>query len=127
MFQLQCGLSKLVFSYCMDVNVGMKGVPLIQTLPQSSGCFPMFSFLSPHSQTSAQSYKASASVNYNSIVVLKLLLNCLYFDSRLENYYRSGGRHIYVVSSAPTILRPRVQISSTPSTLFSIIEIVSRK
>ena len=39
-----------------------------------------------------------------------------------------GGRHSSVVSSAPTILRPRVRIPSTPSMLFSIyIEIVTRK
>ena len=40
-----------------------------------------------------------------------------------------GGCHSCVVSSGPTILRPRVQIPSTPSALFSIsiIEIVSRK
>ena len=39
-----------------------------------------------------------------------------------------GGRHYPVVSSVPTILRPWVQIPSTPSTLFSIcIEIVTRK
>ena len=39
-----------------------------------------------------------------------------------------GGRHSSVVLSAPTILQPRVQIPSTPSTLFSIcIEIVTRK
>ena len=31
-----------------------------------------------------------------------------------------GGHHSSVVSSAPTILRPRVCIPSTPSTLFSI-------
>ena len=38
------------------------------------------------------------------------------------------GRHSSVVSSAPTILRPRVRIPSTPSMLFSIcIEIVTRK
>ena len=55
----------------------------------------------------------------------------------LENesvYYRHkrlrlDDRHSSVVSSAPTILRPRVQIPSTPSMLFSIcvIEIVLRK
>ena len=40
-----------------------------------------------------------------------------------------GGRHSSVVSSAPTILRPRVQVPSTPSMLFSIliIEIALRK
>ena len=40
-----------------------------------------------------------------------------------------GGRHSSVVSSAPTILRLRVQIPSTPSMLFliCIIEIVTRK
>ena len=39
-----------------------------------------------------------------------------------------GGCHSCVVSSGPTILRPRVQIPSTPSVLFSIcIEIVMRK
>ena len=39
-----------------------------------------------------------------------------------------GGRHSSMVSSAPTILWPQVQIPSTPSTLFSIcIEIVMRK
>ena len=31
-----------------------------------------------------------------------------------------GGRHSSVVSSAPTILQPRVQIPSSPSMLFSI-------
>ena len=40
----------------------------------------------------------------------------------------SSGHHSSVVSSAPTILRPRVRIPSTPSMLFSIcIEIVTRK
>ena len=39
-----------------------------------------------------------------------------------------GGRHSSVVSSAPTILRPRVQIPSTSSMLFSIcVEIVTGK
>ena len=40
-----------------------------------------------------------------------------------------GGRHSSMVSSVPTILRPWVQIPSTPSTPFSIciIEIVMRK
>ena len=42
-----------------------------------------------------------------------------------------GGRHSSVVSSAPTILQPRVQISSTPSMLFAIwiieIEVGIRK
>ena len=40
-----------------------------------------------------------------------------------------GGRHSSVVSSAPTILRPRVRFPSTPSMLLSIciIKIVSRK
>ena len=40
-----------------------------------------------------------------------------------------GGRHSSMVSSVPTILRPQVQIPSTPSMLFSIciIEIVSSK
>ena len=32
-----------------------------------------------------------------------------------------GGRHSSVVSSAPTILRPRVQIPSTPSMLFQFV------
>ena len=32
-----------------------------------------------------------------------------------------GGRHSSVVSSAPTILRPRVRIPSTPSTLFQFV------
>ena len=31
-----------------------------------------------------------------------------------------GGSHSSVVSSAPTILQPRVRIPSTPSMLFSI-------
>ena len=34
--------------------------------------------------------------------------------------YALGGHHSSVVSSAPTILRPRVRTPSTPSTLFSI-------
>ena len=43
-------------------------------------------------------------------------------------YASMGCRHSSVVSSAPTILFPWVQILSTPSTLFSIcIEIVTRK
>ena len=46
-----------------------------------------------------------------------------------EQYFNPCGSHSSVVSSAPTILRPRVWIPSTPSMLFSIciIEIVSRK
>ena len=46
-----------------------------------------------------------------------------------KNIYLQGGRHSSVVLSAPTILRPQVQIPSTPSMLFSIciIEIVLRK
>ena len=32
-----------------------------------------------------------------------------------------GGRHSSVVSSAPTILRPRVRIPSTPSMLFQFV------
>ena len=39
-----------------------------------------------------------------------------------------GGRHSSMVSSAPTILRPRVRILSTPFMFFSIcIEIVTRR
>ena len=46
----------------------------------------------------------------------------------LERLFPLGGCHSSMVSSAPTILRPWVQIPSTPSTLFSIyIEIVIRK
>ena len=52
-----------------------------------------------------------------------------YFQSTIKLIKVGGGRHSSVVSSAPTILRPRVRIPSTPSMLFSIciIEIVSRK
>ena len=58
------------------------------------------------------------------------------FDSMMRLLLKScsaktslmGGRHSSMVLSAPTILRPRVQIPSTPSMLFSIgIEIVIRK
>ena len=34
---------------------------------------------------------------------------------------RLGGRHSSVVSSVPTILRPRVRIPSTPSMLFQFV------
>ena len=43
-------------------------------------------------------------------------------------HQQKGGHHSSVVSSAPTILQPRVRIPSTPSTLISIcIEVVMRK
>ena len=42
------------------------------------------------------------------------------FKSSTKIYYSWGGHHSFVVSSAPTILRPRVRIPSTPSMLFSI-------
>ena len=48
--------------------------------------------------------------------------------SHLNKIASYGGRHSSMVSSVPIILRPRVWIPSTPSTLFSIcIEIVTRK
>ena len=39
-----------------------------------------------------------------------------------ETYFRSG-RHCFMVLPAPSILRPRVQIPSTPSTLYSIYNV----
>ena len=46
---------------------------------------------------------------------------------KLKRQTNKRCRHSSVVSSSPTILRPRVRIPSTPSTLFSIcIEIVTR-
>ena len=48
-------------------------------------------------------------------------------DRAVTKEWMRGGRHSSVVSSAPTILRPRVQIPSTPSMLFSVIEIVMGK
>ena len=47
-------------------------------------------------------------------------------DTRPTVYQRMGCRHSSVDSSMPSILRPQVKISSTPSMLFSIyiIEIV---
>ena len=35
--------------------------------------------------------------------------------------YADGGHHSSVVSSAPTILQPRVRIPSTPSMLFQFV------
>ena len=46
---------------------------------------------------------------------------------RHKHFTMEGDRHSSVVSSTPTILWPRVRIPSTPSTLFSICIIVSRK
>ena len=68
-------------------------------------------------------------------VVMQVVVNDE-FDSMMRLLLKScsaktslmGGRHSSMVLSAPTILRPRVWIPNTPSTLFSIcIEIVSRK
>ena len=54
---------------------------------------------------------------------------CVPCDIICKMEYCIGGSHSSVVSSAPTILRPRVRVPSTPTMLFSIciIEIVSRK
>ena len=52
----------------------------------------------------------------------------LRLESLYQEMYILAGRHSSVVSSAPTILWPRVRILSTPSMLFSIcVEIVTRK
>ena len=72
----------------------------------------------------------SSLLNHHIILDLLLVSNLriLNIYNVVSMYLLLGGRHISVVSSAPTILRPRVRIPSTPSTLFSIcIEIVSRK
>ena len=40
------------------------------------------------------------------------------FNLKPFQVHNTGGRHSFMVSSAPTILRPRVRITSTPSVLF---------
>ena len=42
-------------------------------------------------------------------------------NTRIKREIFLGGRHSSVVSSVPTILRPRVRIPSTPSTLFQFV------
>ena len=54
------------------------------------------------------------------------------FGHLFNTLYFMGGRHISVVSSEPTILRPRFRIPSTPSMLLSfcikiVIDIEMRK
>ena len=47
----------------------------------------------------------------------------LYVDRR-KNFWSEGCRHSYEDLSAPTIMPPRVQLPSTPSTLLSLIVFV---
>ena len=94
----------------------------------------LFDFVSVSLHVSTSFYISdSKSLNLSRAFLLKAFLIDLHnvHSRKSENKMfckKMGGRHSSVVSSAPTILRPRVRIPSTPSKLFSIcIEIVTRK
>ena len=54
------------------------------------------------------------------LILIKMIKKLLFF--KIEHKVNQvGGRHSSVVSSAPTILQPRVRIPSTPSMLFQFV------